>query len=126
MKRLQRGQGLLEFALLTPVLLTFLFAVIDGGRLVLAYQTVGEAARSGAHQAQLVDSSLAQVQAAVNAHSGVLGGLGSNTTVNPSATPRTPGTTVTVTVTYRFNLITPLFATFPGVNLASTSVVTTE
>lgn len=54
-----RGQALVEFALLLPVLVTLLFGILDLGRAVYAYNTIGNAARVGARVAavnQLVSS----------------------------------------------------------------------
>jgi Flp pilus assembly protein TadG len=46
-----RAQALVEFALVLPVLLLIVFGLIDGGRLVFTYNTVSNAARSGARVA---------------------------------------------------------------------------
>jgi TadE-like protein len=44
----QRSQALIEFALVSPVLLLLLFGVIDIGRAIFYYDTVSHAAREGA------------------------------------------------------------------------------
>lgn len=49
--RLQRSQALIEFALVSPVLLLLLFGIIDIGRAVFYYDTVNHAAREGARTA---------------------------------------------------------------------------
>jgi Flp pilus assembly protein TadG len=46
--RLERGQSLVEFALVLPLFLFLLFAVIDGGRYVYVNSTLSNAAREGA------------------------------------------------------------------------------
>jgi Flp pilus assembly protein TadG len=51
MRRRSRGQGLVEFALVFPVLVLLLFGVLDMGRAVYAYSTIGNAARQGARVA---------------------------------------------------------------------------
>ena len=43
-----RGQGLVEFALVFPLIVLMLFGVFDLGRAVYAYNTIGNAARQGA------------------------------------------------------------------------------
>jgi hypothetical protein len=48
MKRGQRSQALIEFALVSPVLLLLLFGIVDIGRAVFYYDTVSHAAREGA------------------------------------------------------------------------------
>ncbi len=47
----QRSQALIEFALVSPVLLLLLFGVIDLGRAILYYDTLNHAAREGARVA---------------------------------------------------------------------------
>jgi TadE-like protein len=48
-----RGQTLVEFALVFPVFIFLLFAVIDGGRFVFATSAVSNAAREGARLASV-------------------------------------------------------------------------
>lgn len=50
-RRHQQSQALIEFALISPVLLLLLFGIIDVGRAVFYYDTVGHAAREGARTA---------------------------------------------------------------------------
>jgi TadE-like protein len=47
----QASQALIEFALISPVLLLLLFGTIDIGRAIFYYDTVGHAAREGARTA---------------------------------------------------------------------------
>lgn len=49
--RTERSQALIEFALVSPVLLLLLFGVIDIGRAIFYYDTVNHAAREGARVA---------------------------------------------------------------------------
>jgi hypothetical protein len=44
----QRGQAMVEFALVAPVFFLLLFAVIEGGRFILYYETLANATREGA------------------------------------------------------------------------------
>jgi hypothetical protein len=50
-RSLQRSQALIEFALISPVLLLLLFGVIDIGRAIFYYDTLSHAAREGARTA---------------------------------------------------------------------------
>jgi len=54
----QRSQALIEFALVSPVLLLLLFGVIDLGRAIFYYDTVNHAAREGARVAIRASSAL--------------------------------------------------------------------
>jgi hypothetical protein len=47
----QRSQALIEFALISPVLLLLLFGIVDIGRAVFYYDTIAHAAREGARSA---------------------------------------------------------------------------
>jgi hypothetical protein len=47
----QRSQALIEFALISPVLLLLLFGIIDIGRAIFYYDTLSHAAREGARTA---------------------------------------------------------------------------
>ncbi|MDQ6876342.1 MAG: pilus assembly protein [Candidatus Dormibacteraeota bacterium] len=54
----QKSQALIEFALISPVLLLLLFGIIDIGRAVFYYDTIGHAAREGARTAVRATSRL--------------------------------------------------------------------
>jgi len=54
----QRSQAMIEFALISPVLLLLLFGIIDIGRAVFYYDTLSHAAREGARTASLASTSL--------------------------------------------------------------------
>ena len=47
----QRSQALIEFALISPVLLLLLFGIVDLGRAIFYYDTLNHAAREGARVA---------------------------------------------------------------------------
>jgi Flp pilus assembly protein TadG len=47
----QRSQALIEFALVSPVLLLLLFGIVDIGRAIFYYDTLNHAAREGARAA---------------------------------------------------------------------------
>lgn len=49
--RFQRSQALIEFALISPVLLLLLFGIVDIGRAIFYYDTINHAAREGARTA---------------------------------------------------------------------------
>ncbi|HEY0831354.1 MAG TPA: TadE/TadG family type IV pilus assembly protein [Candidatus Dormibacteraeota bacterium] len=124
MKR-QKAQGLVEFSLVGIIFLLLFFVAVDGGRAVYAYTTVSEAARQGAHTAEMTDSTDAQIRAAINAHTGFLGDLGTGATISPTPS-RTSNHTVTITVTYQYRTITPLLSAFGPVTITSTTVVIGE
>jgi len=122
-----RGQSLVELALVTPVLLLLLLGAIDLGRLFYAQITVTNAAREGAMVAALTPTSFS-AGGACDASSNAVTcaatreGQGGFVTVTPAdvamacnpACAKSYGTTVTVTVTGHFQLLTPLLWAFTG------------
>jgi hypothetical protein len=96
----ERGQGVVEFALLVPILLLVVFGALDFGRAFYGYTVVVNAAREGAICASL-------------------GGL-----CPAGAAGGTPGSSITVTVQYDFRAATTVI--LPGGTLpirASTTMV---
>ena len=47
----RRGQALVEFALVLPLLLVLIFGIVDAGRLIYTYNTVANSARNAARVA---------------------------------------------------------------------------
>ena len=69
-RRAQRSQALIEFSLVSPVLLLMLFGIVDLGRGIFYYDTLNHAAREGARTAVRASNQLptnADVLAAVSA-----------------------------------------------------------
>jgi len=58
MRQGQRSQALIEFALISPVLLLMIFGIVDIGRAVFYYDTLNHAAREGARTAIRASSQL--------------------------------------------------------------------
>ena len=110
----------MEAALVIPVLLMVVFAIVDFGRMLNAQITVTEAAREGARALSLGASADARVSA-------VLGGGTYTVDDSDGCTTRSPTDDATVVVTYQFQFITPvsLLAGFAGgpINLDATGVM---
>jgi Flp pilus assembly protein TadG len=124
MKR-QRAQALVEFAFIATLFFLLFFVVLDGGRAIYAWTAVAEAAREGAHAAELTQSTDAQIKSAITAHTSLLGDLASTTTITPTPT-RIAGQTVTITVTYQYRTLTPLLSQFGPITFTSRTVVVAE
>src|SRR5688572_18556354 len=67
-----RGQALVEFALVIPIFLLILFGILDLGRAVYAYATLNNAAREGARVA-VVDQTVSHIQEIAAGHATGLG-----------------------------------------------------
>ena len=116
------GQALVEMALLLLVLLSLVWAVIEGACLMLAWVSVGRAAQAGARFAAVAQWSLPKEerlrairQAAVQAAPAldlvpdqIAVYSSSSTTADPNSSGA-PGDRVRVVVTYKHRLVTPLF-----------------
>lgn len=107
-----KGQSLVEFALVLPVLALLLMGIIDLGRIISAQLIVSEAARDAARYASIGNGDT-QVGQTVSADTSTLG----NTvawTITPTETNRQSGGTVTVDVSYSVDLFDPLLAVVLG------------
>lgn len=140
--RLQRGQSVVEFALIVPVLLFTLLMAVDFGRIFFTYIQVTNAAREAAAygatqptdtvgiRARATQEKNAQGQAGEDAWSLAVScadPAGSPIACNTAGGGTGTGNTVTVTVTQPFSFMTPLISGFFGgqldVNASATSAV---
>jgi Flp pilus assembly protein TadG len=107
-----RGQSLVEFALLFPILIMLLLGIMDLGRAYYALVALNDAAEEGAMYAAIDPDNLTEIQnRAVHATSGLV-------TLEPAKVSRVPssgftaGEPVTVTVAHDFTIYTPLMQSF--------------
>ncbi len=111
-RRIQRsntkGQALVEFALVVPVLLLVTMGIFDLGFAIYAQNMVSNAAVEGARTGILISKQDSDIIARVHASAPSLSNL--QVTINPLG-PRTISnfnTPITVTVTYTYTPITPI------------------
>jgi Flp pilus assembly protein TadG len=120
------GAAAVEFALVLPVLLLVVFAIIDFGRMYWEQVTLTSAAREGVRIAALGESNPTVVRSkTLGAAPGIdaaditvsLDGT-TVTSTSPDGTACTPGEQVTVTATTDFSYLTPLpgLAGFIGID----------
>lgn len=110
----QRGQALVELAIVLPILLLLIMAIIDFGRVFHGYLAVTTAAREGARQAALgatdVEIQETALQAATPLAPELLGVV-----VTPAYGARYPGTNIEVRVNYQMSILTPIMQSiFPN------------
>ncbi|WP_312468866.1 pilus assembly protein [Neobacillus sp.] len=101
----ENGQSLVEFALVLPLLVMLLFGIVDFGRALHAYLTIDHAGREAARAASIGKDNAAVKVIAKNQGTSI--GLKEDW-VNVSPASRTPGTDISITITYPFNFITPV------------------
>jgi hypothetical protein len=124
-QRGNRGQSLVEFALMLPVLLIILAGVLDLGRLYYAHVAVADAAAEGAAVAAISPNDSEEVfNRAQHASGGLVELERDRVQITCASCPNVrSGDPIAVTVSYEFGLGTPfLNAMLPGgvLNLTAT------
>lgn len=111
-KKNNRGQSLVETALVLPIILLMLLGILEFGRILSAWMIITHGSREGARLASLGGTNT-QITARVKAVSNTLN-LGSMTvTISPSSN-RSTGAMVTVRVNYSVDLLTPFIGAIIG------------
>lgn len=131
----ERGQSLVEFALIVPLFLLLVFAIVDFGMGFYSWITVTNAAREGA-RVGVVGADSATITQRVNDTAGSLAGPNLTVTVtNASDQNGDSGEEVSVAVVYRYQLITPVSSVLnmlsggtlgPNINFSATSKMRIE
>lgn len=103
-----RGQTLVEMAIVLPILVALIFGMTDFARVLNGYLATTEASREGARVAALSGNDAAVVLAVSKAAPNL---DSTRLTVTTVPATRTRGDSVTVTVTYSIDIITPLVNT---------------
>jgi Flp pilus assembly protein TadG len=104
-----RGQALVEMALVLPVLLLILAGTIEFGRVLNQYLVVTAAAREGARAAVVGDSDAVVIETVKQSAAAIDKG---SMTVSVTPADRSRGSAVTVTVTNPVQIMTPLISAF--------------
>lgn len=139
-----RGQSLIEFALILPVIVLIVFGLFDLGRGVFTANTLAQAARQASRTA-IVDQDASDIKAVAIAAAVTLGLTTSNvsvcfktdettqkncnspTTDNCPQPTRTIGCLAIVTTTLTYVPITPVLSTlFSSIPMTSTSIQAIE
>ena len=119
-----RGQSMVEFTLILPVLMLMIFGIYQFGQAYSDYIQVTNAARTGGRKALVSRSDANGVNDAVAAAKSATWWLNPsqmNVTVSPSQ-PWTAGQTVTVTVTYPWSISLLGFVAGSGTLTSATTV----
>jgi Flp pilus assembly protein TadG len=99
----ERGQALVEFALVLPILATLILGVIQFGIVFHDYLALADAVRTGARQASVTHDPGAASNAVYNSASELKASDLNVSVASSSATWQT-GTDVTVTATYPYDI----------------------
>jgi len=117
----EAGQGMVEFALVLPVMVLLMIGLIDIGRAVFGYNTIANASRESARVA-IVNQTSVDVMAEALKQSVSLGLTAADVAIaygHPSGsgtcgTPIGVGCLATVSVTYQYQPATPLIGQIIG------------
>ena len=102
-----RGQSMVEFAIVLPVFLLLVFGMMEFGRVMNQYLVVAEAAREGARSAALGGND-GTVTTTVKAAATTIDEGQLTVSIFPAV--RVRGNSVTVTVTNKMQIITPVIS----------------
>lgn len=139
-RKRSRGQSMVEFAIVLPIITMVVLGLFDMGRAVFTYNTLAQAARQ-ANRTAIVDQDTDRVKAMAVAAAPTIGLTSSNVTVcfkteestqtdcsspstdNCSSSVRIIGCLAIVTTSLTYTPITPVVSIFlPSIALTSTSV----
>jgi len=125
----ERGQTLVELALVLPVLVLILFGILEFGRIFHSYIVITNAAREGARLGALGKSDeeiIARIREASPLY--LADSRLRITKLEPNESARNPGVPLTVEVVYDVELVTPLISSIlPNpITLKSTAVMRVE
>lgn len=121
----ERGQSLVEFALILPLLILMLFGIIDFGRIFHAYLTIDHAGREAARAASIGKDDTQVTNTAVTDAVG-LGLTADRVAITPTGT-RVSGNEVSITITYPITFLTPVIGSIVGsITLEDTTVMRVE
>ncbi|WP_273834373.1 TadE/TadG family type IV pilus assembly protein [Guptibacillus sedimenti] len=121
----EKGQSMVEFALVLPILVMLLFGIIDFGRIFHTYLAIDHASREAARTASIGENDAAIVSTAVASASSIHLTAG-QVAVSPGGT-KSSGSDVTVTITYPISFLTPVVSNLTGpITLSSSTVMRME
>ena len=104
-----KGQALVEFAIILPILLLLLMGIFQFGMMLNTHLTIENASREGA-RVGIVGSTDAEIQNLIIAISPILNPQDLTLTITPDETNRNSGDTLTVKVTYNYKLNVPIIS----------------
>jgi Flp pilus assembly protein TadG len=99
----RRGAAVVEFAVVSPVLILFLFGIIECGRMVMVQQSLATAVREGARIAIVEGTSASKAEETVESFLAAVGVHGTQVSVSPNNTSGVAhGEPITVAVAVPF------------------------
>lgn len=111
MKRLrnEKGQSLVEFSIILPLLLLLLMGILEFGLMLNSYLTINNLAREGARLGIVAGSDI-EIEELVNSISTNLESENLEVNINPLGGSRQSGDTLTVEVVYDYQVTIPIIS----------------
>jgi len=107
----QKGQSMVEMALTMPILVLIVAGILDLGRAYFTFIALSDAAAEGAAYAAIHPTDTAQViNRAADSSNGLV--VLDPSMVGVDYAELTPGSSITVTVEYEYQLLTPIVQSF--------------
>lgn len=98
---------MVEMAIMLPLLLLMLFAIIDFGRVFGAYMLIHDLARDGV-RAGVVGATETEIKSLITTNDSFLNIVNSDITISP--TTRVVGNSLTVRIDYDMDIVTPIIS----------------
>lgn len=109
----QKGQSLVEFAIILPLVLLLLMGIAEFGMMFNCYLTVQNVTREGARLG-IIGGSDVEIKALITSISPNLKVSDLNVTITPTELSRNSGETLKVSVTYNYHMTVPIISSLLG------------
>jgi Flp pilus assembly protein TadG len=107
--RNQKGQALVEFALILPILMLVVMAILQFGMMLNSYLTIENASREGARSG-IIGSSDDEIEQLIISTAPNLDPSKLTVSITPKEGFRKSGDTLTVNVSYNYELVVPIIS----------------
>ncbi|SHI95900.1 Flp pilus assembly protein TadG [Clostridium cavendishii DSM 21758] len=105
----QKGQALVEFAIILPIFLILVMGIIQFGMILNTYLSIENASREGARNG-IIGSTDSEIQNLIKTISPSLDTQSLTVNITPNEITRKPGDTLTVKVSYNYKLTVPIIS----------------
>jgi Flp pilus assembly protein TadG len=105
----QKGQSLVEFAIILPIILLLLMGIVEFGMMLNSYLTIQNVTREGARLG-IVGGSDVEIKTLITTISPNLTPADLTVNITPSEASRNSGDTLTVSVTYNYHMTVPIIS----------------
>jgi hypothetical protein len=112
----EKGQSMVEFAMILPVLLLIIIGIIEFGFMFSGYLALSNASREAVRTVSLGETDTVAIQRAKDVAI-ILNPSKMIVSINPSAAIRDRGDSVRVTIVYEYDFLTPFMESLFGGNL---------